>query len=83
LLLTELSEGDIITEQAIIDMVCVPFGMFKNSVGKNYLMVNKVEDEGVEKRAIVILERIKAKHPKLFSGLIYGSVHDQHVQQRI
>jgi probable selenium-dependent hydroxylase accessory protein YqeC len=73
--LTGLNEGDIITEQTIADMICAPFGMFKNSVGKNYLVVNKVEDESTEKRAMNLLENIKAKHPKLFSRLLYGSVH--------
>jgi probable selenium-dependent hydroxylase accessory protein YqeC len=73
--LTGLTEGDIITEQAIADMICAPFGMFKNSVGRNYLMVNEVEDDGAEKHAMVILEKIKDKYPKQFSGLIYGSVH--------
>jgi len=73
--LTGLTEGDIITEQAIEDMICAPFGMFKNSVGKSYLVVNKVEDEFTEKCVLVILEKIKEKHPKMFERLVYGSIH--------
>jgi probable selenium-dependent hydroxylase accessory protein YqeC len=73
--LTGLNEGDIITEQAIENMICAPFAMFKNSVGKNYLVVNKVEDEQTEKHALEFLGKIKTKYPKMFNGLIYGSVH--------
>ena len=73
--LTGLNEGDIITEQAIENMICAPFGMFKNSVGKNFLVVNKVEDEYTEKCALNLLGNIKIKYPKLFCKLISGSVH--------
>jgi probable selenium-dependent hydroxylase accessory protein YqeC len=73
--LTGLKEGDIITEQAIEDMLCAPLGMIKNSIGKNYLVINKVEDEHTEKHALIILKNIKTKHPKLFCKIIYGSVH--------
>ena len=73
--LTGLTKDDIITEQAIKDMICAPFGMFKNSVGKNYLVVNKVEDELTIKRSINLLKTINTKYPKMFEKLIYGNVH--------
>lgn len=73
--LTGLNEGEIITEQAIEEMICAVFGMFKNSTGKNYLVVNKVEDEDTKKRALELLNDIKIKYPKMFERLTYGSVH--------
>ena len=74
LLLTGLSEGDIITEQALIDMVCLPKGMFKGSVGHQYLVVNQVEDEKTTSVAKSFLESIKEKYPQKFKKLICGSV---------
>jgi len=75
LTLTGLREGDIITEQVLEDMVCLPKGMFKGSVGKEYLLVNKVENENEIRIAEAFLQKIKAKYPGRFNRLIYGSVH--------
>jgi len=74
LLLTGLSEGDIIIEQVLIDMVCLKGGMFKNSVGHQYLVVNQVEDEKTEHIAKSFFININKKYPKRFENLIYGSV---------
>jgi len=73
--LTGLHEGDLITEQVMIDMVCLPKGMFKTSVGKQYLLVNRVEDETTARSAESFLKNIKSKYPERFKRLIYGSVH--------
>jgi len=73
--LTGLREGEMITEQALEDMVCLPKGMFKNSVGNQYLLVNQVEDEQTKSTAESFLQRIKTKYPNRFKRLVYGSVH--------
>jgi len=75
LALTGLNEGDIITEKAIEDMICLPEGMFKKSAGKQYLLVNQVEYEATKHIANVFLQAIKSKHPNRFKRLIYGSVY--------
>jgi len=75
LALTGLREGDIITEQVLEDMVCLPGGMFKGCVGELYLLVNKVENEETAAVAEAFLKSIKAKYPARFKRLIYGSVH--------
>jgi len=72
--LTGLNEGDIITEKALEDMVCAQNGMFKNSKGQRYLIVNQVEDEETAKRAELFLNTVKSKYPNQFNNLIYGSV---------
>ena len=73
--LTGIKEGDIITEQVLVDMVTLPKGMFKKTQGHNYLVVNKVEDKSQSNPAISFLEAIKTKAPGRFKRLIYGSVH--------
>jgi len=73
--LTGLKEGDIITEKVIEEMVCLPKGMFKNSVGHQYLIVNQVEDEVAVRSAESFLQTVKRKYPDRFKRLIYGSVH--------
>jgi len=73
--LTGLAEGDIISEQALTDMVCLPGGMFKGCVGKMYLVLNRVKDEKTACIAKHFLEKIEVKYPKRFKKLIYGSVH--------
>ena len=73
--MTGLREGDMITMQTIEDMVCLPKGMFKNSTGKQYLLVNQVEDDETEINAKRFLENIKINYPERFKKLIYGSVH--------
>ncbi|MDR2568811.1 MAG: putative selenium-dependent hydroxylase accessory protein YqeC [Oscillospiraceae bacterium] len=72
--LTGLCEGDKITEQALVDMVCLENGMFKNSVGQRFLLVNKVEDEETELAAASFLKAVKMKYPSRFKRIIYGSV---------
>ena len=73
--LTGLRAGDIITEKALVDMVCLQDGMFKGSKGKQYLLVNRVEDDKNIHAAESFLQFIKTKYPDRFRKLIYGSVH--------
>ena len=79
--LTGLYEGDIITEQALEDMVCLPGGMFKNCVGQRYLLVNKVEDDTVAHTSESFLKTVKMKYPGCFRRLVYGSVHKNSWQE--
>ena len=79
--LTGLYEGEKITIQALEDMVNLPEGMFKNSVGKQYLLVNQVEDENTRRTAESFLQAIKEKYPGRFKRLIYGSVHNNTWQE--
>ena len=74
LLLTGLEKGDTITAQALEAMVCAPEGMFKSSAGKQYLLVNQVEDDTAVCAAQSFLQIIKEKYPDRFKRLIYGSV---------
>jgi len=73
--LTGLNEGEEITKQALETMSCSPGGMFKNSVGEKYLLVNKVDDEVSENVALSFLQNLNEKYPRFFKKLIYGSVH--------
>ena len=72
--LTGLREGDLITEDALTVMVCAPLGMFKNSCGYRYLVVNRVEDTNAARSAQSFLSRVKKQYPSLFERHIYGSV---------
>ena len=73
--LTGLSEGEKISEQALEDMVCLPKGMFKNSAGEQYLLVNRVENNTTIQIAEFFLKFVNAKYPDRFKRLIFGSVH--------
>ena len=75
MLLTGLGEGDIITVKALEDMVCLPEGMFRTSIGDQYLVINQVENESTTCEADSFLRSVKAKYPGRFKRLIYGSVH--------
>ena len=72
--LTGLRKGDIINKQVIEDMVCLPGGMFKGSIGYRYLLVNQVEDDKTTQIAESFLREIKKKYHDGFKCLIFGSV---------
>jgi len=74
LTLTGLHENDIITEKALEKMVTCSQGMFKNSVGDMYLIINQVEAESDSQKAEAFLKSIKAKYPNRFKNMIYGSI---------
>jgi len=73
--LTGLSEGEIITVQALVDMVCLSEGMFRGCAGQQYLLVNRAEDESAVRASQAFLQVIKARYPGRFKRLLYGSVH--------
>jgi len=75
LALTGLEKGETITMEALEAMVCDPQGMFQNSAGRRYLLVNQVEDDAASSAARDFLCSIKKKHPNHFERLLYGSVH--------
>jgi probable selenium-dependent hydroxylase accessory protein YqeC len=76
LALTGLVEGETITAQALEAMVCASKGMFKNSAGRRYVIVNQAEDEAAVDAALPFLQTIKEKYPNLFTKLLMGSVHN-------
>jgi probable selenium-dependent hydroxylase accessory protein YqeC len=75
LALTGLGEGETITAQALEAMVCAPKGMFKNSAGRRYIIVNQAEDDAVAGAALSFLKIIKEKYLDHFTKLLLGSVH--------
>jgi probable selenium-dependent hydroxylase accessory protein YqeC len=75
LALTGIGEGETITAQALEAMVCAPKGMFKNSSGRRYVLVNQAEDDVAVVAALSFLQTIKEKYPKHFVKLLLGSVH--------
>jgi probable selenium-dependent hydroxylase accessory protein YqeC len=75
LTLTGLEEGEVITAQALEAMVCAPKGMFKNSVGRLYVLVNQAEDDVAAEAALSFLQTIKEKYTDRFAKLLLGSVH--------
>ena len=72
--LTGLKEGEPITTHELEEMVCAPNGMFKNSDGKQYLLVNDVETDTSINAAQSFLQAIKEKYPNRFERLLFGSV---------
>jgi len=79
--LTGVGEGRAITAAALEAMVCAPGGMFKNSAGKRYVIVNQVEDDATAAAALSFLRAIKEKFPARFEKLLFGSVHDNAWQE--
>jgi probable selenium-dependent hydroxylase accessory protein YqeC len=73
--LTGVGEGKTITAAALEAMICAPAGMFKNSAGKRYVIVNQAEDDVTGAIAMSFLQTIKEKYPALFEKLLFGSVH--------
>lgn len=73
--LTGLNESETIRLEALESMVCAPEGMFKNSAGRRYLLVNQVEDDTAARTAQIFLRGIKKKYPGRFARLLYGSVY--------
>ena len=73
--LTGQQQGEPITVQSLEAMACAPGGMFKNSAGQRYLLVNQVEDEPAARTARSYLQIIKEKYPNRFEKLLFGSVH--------
>jgi probable selenium-dependent hydroxylase accessory protein YqeC len=72
--LTGLREGEEVTEAALARMVCGEGGMFKNAVGKRFLLANQAESEAAKTAARNILARIKKEYPGKFEKLLFGSV---------
>jgi len=79
--LTGVGEGQTITAQALEAMVCAPTGMFKNSAGKRYVIVNQAEDDAAACAAMSFLQSIKEKYPARFEKLLFGSVHKDEWQE--
>jgi probable selenium-dependent hydroxylase accessory protein YqeC len=79
--LTGVGEGRTITPRALEAMVCAPGGMFKNSAGKQYILVNQVEDDAAARAAKFFLQTIKEKYPARFEKLLFGSVHNDAWQE--
>jgi len=73
--LTGLKENQAITTSALETMVCAPRGMFKNSAGRQYLIVNQAEEDAAACTAQSFLRTIKEKYHNRFEKLLYGSVH--------
>jgi len=69
--LTGLRHGEVITFQTMIDMVCAANGMFHNSTGRQWLLVNQAEDD--PDAAQEWLKLIEQAHPGRFACLAYGS----------
>jgi probable selenium-dependent hydroxylase accessory protein YqeC len=76
LALTGLVEGETITAQALEAMVCAHKGIFKNSSGRRYVIVNQVEDDSTTGATLSFLQTIKEKYPDRFTKLLMGSVHN-------
>jgi probable selenium-dependent hydroxylase accessory protein YqeC len=79
--LTGVGEGGIITAQALEVMVCAPNGMFKNSAGRLYVIVNQVEYGASANTAKSFLRTIKEKYPNRFRKLLFGSVRQDAWQE--
>jgi len=79
--LTGVGEGRTITAAALEAMVCDPNGMFKNSAGQRYVIVNQAEDEETAIAARSFLLAINEKHPARFEKLLFGSVHNDAWQE--
>jgi probable selenium-dependent hydroxylase accessory protein YqeC len=75
LALTGLREGETITALALEAMVCASKGMFKNSAGRQYVLVNQAEDDSATGAALSFLQTIKEKYKNRFVKLLLGSVH--------
>ena len=73
LALTGLDAGNAITPEALLTMVCAPGGMFKNSIGKMHLFINRAEDEKTAQLSEAWLNAVYNKYPKRFATLAYGS----------
>jgi probable selenium-dependent hydroxylase accessory protein YqeC len=74
LALTGLREGEPVSEEALVKMVCGGGGMFKNAVGKCFLLANQAESEAAKTAAQNVLARIKKEYPHKFEKLLFGSV---------
>jgi hypothetical protein len=61
--------------KALAVMVCGGRGMFKNSAGRRYLVVNQVEEETAAQAALDFLLMIKERYPDRFEKHVYGSAH--------
>jgi len=79
--LTGVGEGQTITQEALEAMICNSAGMFKNSAGKRYVIVNQVEDGAAACAARSFLQTIKEKYPTRFEKLLFGSVHNDAWQE--
>ncbi len=73
--LTGIAAGETVTIAALTRMVCGAEGMFRQSAGAEYLVVNAVEDEAAEAHARALLRGIRAAYPGRFTATLYGSAH--------
>lgn len=71
--LTGVPPDGIITQEALLVMVCGENGMFRSSAGRQCLLVNKAEDDAGSALAEAWLAEIKERCPARFAILAYGS----------
>ncbi len=74
--LTGLKEGDVIGSEALMAMALSSSGMFKNSAGRRYLLINQIEDTASEGEALRFLREIRRRAPHRFARLLWGSARN-------
>lgn len=77
LALTGLHQGDIITMQALADMVAAPQGMFAKAVGKQIVLLNQINTPAQQPSAEQFLNVVGSRWPKQARRFLFGSVQGQ------
>ena len=71
------SHGDsVLSLDHLISAVAHKNGLFKNSVGKRMLFINRVESALEEERAIKLADTLLSKHTDFLDTIIYGSIKE-------
>lgn len=71
--LTNTHPGTYISITTLVEMICAPQGMLKNSRGNCSLWINQVEDTRSVEQAKQLIAAICRRNPDQLNGFFYGS----------
>ena len=80
--ISKAREEKVLKDEHIVNMIFNEEGLFKNSVGRKILFINKVENKENEKVLNKLIDKIneKNKEKRLIERIVYGSIKNKKVK---
>lgn len=80
--ISKAKKEEVLKDEHIVNMIFNEEGLFKNSLGRRILFINKVENEENEKVLKVLIDKIneKNKEKRSIERIVYGSIKSKKVE---
>lgn len=80
--ITKAKENEILKSHHIVNMIFNEEGLFKNSLGRKILFINKVEKKEDEEALKLLITKVNERNKKegLIERIVYGSIKNKRVE---